>query len=375
MVTRFGKMYQEARNTVRVRMPALQEGEPAVPITWLQPSAIENYLTELLSLAVLADWRPMAEFLGDVDHVRAAAPIASIRPYTQQRLFAGPSVTDRAQLDLVLAIDGPHDDAAEVWIEVKAGAPLGPRQISRYLQAIREANDEVPRRLVVLDLQWRDLTNFRHADGTPVRCFTWTNLESVAAKASSPFWRELAAFIRERGHVSVTPSASDSPALPLDWLADAITGALVPAITWCNWHAGRDFQSTRGSVLRRLNRNLGVLGAGYVQRWAPGMFTRIEAGAIDRPDTLTLRLAVTSAYGIPHEILRRQAMRSGLAATGWTLGRDRDDDVIISASAPFDGSADAGEGARWLRERLTELLDADLLPDLDGDGRPRPLTP
>jgi hypothetical protein len=364
-------MYQEARNTVKVRMPPLKEGEVPVPLTWRQPGSMENYLTELLSLAILADWRPMAEFLGDLDHVRAAGPITSIRPYTQQRMFAGTNLNDRAQLDLVLAIDGTHDDAAEVWIEVKAGAPLSGDQIPRYLQAIREANDNIPRRLVVLDIWCRDLSAFLHGDGAPVRCWTWTELEFVAAKASSRFWRELAAFLRERSLVTATTTRAATLALSPDWLAGAITGAVVPPIMWCNWQSGRDAQSTRASMLKRLNRNVGLLGAPYVQRWAPGQLTRIEAGAIDRPDTLTLRLALTSAYGIPHEVLRRHALASGLAARGWHLGRDRDDDVIIFASAPFDESADPGDGARWLRERLTELLDADLLPDLDGDGRPR----
>ena len=115
MTSRIGVMYQEARNTVRSK-----------PV-----QHIENFLTEMLSLAVLADWRPMAELLSTVDAVGDGSVIDRIRPYTQQQVAAGDTNFNRGRVDLALAIDRSDGGADEVWVEVKAGSPFSVRQLGR----------------------------------------------------------------------------------------------------------------------------------------------------------------------------------------------------------------------------------------------------
>lgn len=68
MTSRIGVMFQEARNTVR-----------SAPV-----KRIENFLTEMPSLAVLGDWKPMAELLETIDPVRDGSVIDRTRPYSQR---------------------------------------------------------------------------------------------------------------------------------------------------------------------------------------------------------------------------------------------------------------------------------------------------
>jgi len=123
--------------------------------------------------------------------------------------------------------------------------------------------------------------------------------------------------------------------LSVDWLADAIAEALVPPVAWCNWHAGRDFQTTRRSVFVRLAEIDRKGGRRFVQRYAPGQFTRIELGAADDPACLSVRLALSKDHPIPHGVLRRKALGSTLVGSAWRLGDGRDDDVILSSTRPF----------------------------------------
>lgn len=367
MTSRIGIIYREARNTVKYRLRAPAPGETVIAPEWVAPGRIENFLTEMLGLAVLVDWRPMAALMSGIDIIDGSQPIAGLHPCTQQHLVRGCDLSDRARLDLVLAVDGDHGNSREVWVEVKAGSPFSGDQIQRYLTAMREAEDAVCRRLVVLG-QWHVSLDHRHEDGAPIQTRTWADLVAIAAQAS-PIWQDFALFLAEQRIVD-TQSHDVTGALPVDWLADAIAEALVPPIAWCNWHAGRDFHSTRRSVLARLTKHEREGQRRFVQRWAPGQFTFIELGAVDDPRCLSARLAVSRDYPIPHEVLRRRAQQSRLVESGWRLGAGRDDAVILGKSQPFATHDAAAEAGRWLRDQLTALRDAGVLLDLNGDGRP-----
>jgi len=285
MTSRMGVLFQEARNTVKIRIPTPEPDQVVVQPQWLAVGRIENFLTEMLSLAVLVDWRPMGELLAGIDVIDRSPPIACLGPYTRQQLVRGCDLTDRARLDLVLAVEGAGSDLSEVWVEVKAGAPFSGDQIERYLLAIREAEDGVSRRLAVLG-QWHSVLEDCHDDGVEIQTHTWTELAEIAAQAS-PIWRELALFLAERGLIN-DPAQSGTEVLSVEWLADAIADALVPPVAWCDWHAGRDIHTTRRSVLAHLNKSERESGRRFVQRWAPGQLTRVELGAADEPDWVCL---------------------------------------------------------------------------------------
>jgi hypothetical protein len=39
---------------------------------------MENYLTELLALAVMVDWRPIAQFLAGIDMIDGSRPLTAM---------------------------------------------------------------------------------------------------------------------------------------------------------------------------------------------------------------------------------------------------------------------------------------------------------
>ncbi len=371
MTSRFGVLFQEARNTVKPLPQTPREGEFQPKIEWMPVGRVENFLTEALAIAIQADWQPMAKLLAEVDRVKESEPIRGLRPYTQQRIFSR-GLEERIEvrrLDLVLAVDGASDDVAEIWVEVKAGSPFGSDQLRRYLDAIAAAQG-VPRRLVVLGQSWQTVADtLLHEDGVPVGTVTWAQLDAIASRAS-PIWRDLSAFLREQRLTEIEPP----PATGLDpeWLANAITRAVFPPVAWCAWTGRQQTQSIRKSVLAHLIRNQRKLGQAYVTCWGPGWCTQVRLGAADDPNRLSVQLAVTAPYVILHEVLRKLAKDSGLSRSGWRIG-ERQQDVIIAIAHSFDRQSNPLEGSDWIRARLQDLHDAGVLTDLNWDGQELPV--
>ncbi len=257
MTSRLGVLFQEARNTVKVRRPGPTDGEHAPAVELLPLGRIENYLTELLSLLIRVDAQPMLNLLSGLD-VLHAVPTPRLRSYTQRGIIGTQlALSDRARIDLVLAVDGKQDDVAEIWVEVKAGSPFTGDQVPRYLRAIREAADRIPRRLVILGSP-DDRTTERHHDGPNVTTVTWGQLASIAAQGS-PLWKDFAVFLGERALVGMGRVLDAPDALPAGWLAEAIADGLEPTVSWCRWPKGRSADARRRSVLER----------DHVTRWAP----------------------------------------------------------------------------------------------------------
>jgi hypothetical protein len=349
MTSRIGVMYQEAKNTVHSK-----------PV-----KRIENFLTEMLSLAVLADWRPVAELLATLDTVRDRPVIDRIRPYTQQQVVAGHSNFDRARVDLVLAIDRTDGSPEEVWLEVKAGSPFSGDQIGRYLRAIehaKKAHDPTSRRLVVLGPPGTEVPERYRAD---VRVLTWADLIRTVRSflEASPLWIDFADFLFGAPGNLVPREVGPEGALSAEWIAGAITVAVADPVAWCNWRRGR--------VLTQVRNHQAKLGRRCIQRWAPWQLTYVELGSTaERPDSLSVRLCLGSHYGIPYEALWRRAEASGLRDRGWTLGkRRREEDVILETSRPFREEEETVQTAgEWMRSQLESLRVNNLLPNLDGDG-------
>lgn len=367
MTSKLGILFQEARNTVKVRRPVLKEGERALAVEWLPPGRIENYLTELLSLLIRVDAQPMLKLLKPVD-VLKAVPAPRLRADTQRGVIGTDlALSDRARIDLVLAVDGEREDVAEIWVEVKAGSPFTGDQVPRYLRAIKDAKDRVPRRLVILGSAG-DCTAETHHDGEPVITVTWADLASLAAQ-SSALWKDFAIFLRERGVVGGDGGAPPPRGLPDEWLAEAIASGLEATVAWCKWPKGRSSDARRRSVLAALGASR--TGGRYVRIWAPGQLTYIDIGACDEPDSVSVRLALPASWVIAHGVLRRRAHDSLLAKTGWRLGKDRDADVVLSISQPFSTDTTSIDGAVWIRTQIAALERAEMLVDLDGNGAAR----
>jgi hypothetical protein len=354
MTSRIGAMYQEARNTVR-----------SAPV-----QRIENFLTEMLSLAVLADWRPMAELLSTVDAVRDRflIEVERIRPYTQQQIVAGDNNFNRGRVDLVLAIDRNDGGADEVWTEVKAGSPFSGDQLDRYLKAIADAEaakDRTCRRLIVLGPSGTAVPE-RYRDRVPV--LTWATLVRTVQEASeaSPLWIDFADFLLEAPGNLVPRDPRQEPVLSAEWIAGAITVALKDPVAWCNWERGR--------LLTRIRRLQSELGRPCIRRWAPWQMTYVELGSTrEHPGSLSVRLCVAAHYGIPYEALWRRAQASGLSDHGWSLGtRRREEDVILETRHAFlEGEPTVDAAGAWMRSQLESLRANDLLLNLDGDGAVR----
>lgn len=352
MTSRIGVLYQEARNTVR--------SSPT--------KRIENFLTEMLSLAVLADWRPVAQLLGALEGRRGSTPIERIRPYTQQQVVAGRTNFDRARVDLVLAIDRIGGGAEEVWLEVKAGSPFSGDQIARYLRAIDDAervDAATCRRLVVLGPSGTQAPE-RYRARVPV--LTWLDLVRAVRdrSESSPLWVDFSDFLVEAPGALVPRMPGSDGGLSAEWIAGAIEQAMVDPVAWCDW--------SRGRVLTQVRKNHAALGRPCVRRWAPWQITYIELGSTnERPDSLSVRLCMGARYGIPYEALWRRAQASGLRECGWTLGtRRREEDVILETSSPFrECESSVQRGGAWIRHQLESLGQEKLLLNLDGDGAVR----
>lgn len=352
MTSRIGVMYQEARNTVHSK-----------PV-----KRIENFLTELLSLAVLADWRPIAGLLARIYDVRDRAVIYGIRPYTQQQVVSGDSNFDRARVDLALAIDRIGGGTDEIWHEIKAGSPFSGDQIERYLRAIddtKKAEDRTYRRLVVLGPPGTQVPE-RHRARVPV--LTWADLVRTVRNFPkvSPLWVDLADFLQTAPGNLVPWEAVSEGALSAEWIARAIEVAVEAPVAWCNWERGR--------VLTAVRNQKTALGRPCIQRWAPWQMTYIELGSTaERPDALSVRLCLGCHYGIPYEALWRRAEASSLRDHGWTLGRRRrEEDVILETSRPFlEGEDTVQTAGAWMRSQLESLRTNNLLPNLDGNGAVR----
>ena len=358
MTSRFGVLYQQARNTVTLDKSG----------AFRQPKRIENLLIEMLSLAVLGDRGPMQELLATLDVVRDRQPIVRIRPYTQQQILRGCTNDDRARLDLVLAIDGEDDSTSEVWLEVKAGSHFHGDQIGRYLTAMKEAQDGIPRRLAVLGPSWIVIPEaFRPC----VPLLRWEDLvKTIQGLPDSSLWWDLGNFLAEAPGELLPRLQEPADALPLEWIAEAVTVALVDPVAWCHAKTGRDRPSIARSVLTILRNNQRDLGQPCVQRWAPWQITCIVLGSSrERRDSLFVSLYMPTMYGIPYEVLWRRAKASGLA--DWHLGRRREEAAILTITYPFSKTDTPEFAGQWLRDQLGILEERGLLPNLDGDGRVR----
>ncbi len=359
MTSRLGVLYQQARNTVTLDATG----------AFRRPKRIENFLTEAVSLAVLGDRGPMEELLSTLDVVRGRQPIARIRPYTQQQVLRGPTNADRARVDLVLAIDGEDHATSEVWLDVKAGSRFTGDQLGRYLTAMREAQDGTPRRLAVLGPSWTVIPEaFREC----VTLLRWEDLvRTVHGLPEASVWWDLADFLREAPG-GMLPQLPATDSLSAGWIAQAVAVALVDPVAWCDWEYGDDRPSIGRSVLTGLVKDGRDLGRLCVRRFAPWQITYVELGAgRELPGSLSVGLRLNHQYGIPYEVLWRQAKASGLADRGWQLGRRREEDAILTIDRPFLDTDDPEAGGRWLREQLLALDASGLLPNLDGDGRSR----
>jgi hypothetical protein len=352
MTSRIGVMYQEARNTVRPK-----------PV-----ERIENFLTEMLSLAVLADWKPVAELFEMIDGIPNRTAIVRIRPYTQQQVVAGNNNFDRARVDLVLAIDRANGGTDEVWVEVKAGSPFSERQIGRYLRAIedaKKASDPTGRRLVVLVPPGTVLPE-RYRDRVSV--LNWEDLVHTVRglPEPSPLWVDFGDFLQTAPGNLVPQEPIPKEALSAEWVARAIEVVVKDPVAWCNWGRGR--------VLTQVRNHKTLLGRPCIQRWAPWQMTYIELGSTrEQPNALSVRLCLGCHYGIPYEALWRRAEASSLRNRGWTLGkRRREEDVILETIKQFREDEDTVQPAgSWMRSQLESLRRNNLLPNLDGDGAVR----
>ena len=89
-------------------------------------------------------------------------------------------------------------------------------------------------------------------------------------------------FLRERGLVAATMELDQSHAVTIDWLSEAVSRAIVPAVGWVRWPVGNDVSSTRRSVSTRMRRYIKSHGRPFIHIYAPAQFTCIELGA-DEP--------------------------------------------------------------------------------------------
>ena len=360
MTSRFGVLYQQARNTVTLDKSG----------AFRRPKRIENLLTEMLSLAVLADRGPMEKLLATFNLVGDHRPIARIRPYTQQQVLRGLTNEDRARVDLVLAIDGEDDSTSEVWLEVKAGSHFHGDQIGRYLTAMKEAQDGIPRRLAVLGPSWIVIPEaFRPC----VPLLRWEDLvRTIQGLPDSSLWWDLSNFLVEAPGELLPRLQEPADALPLEWIAEAVAVALVDPVAWCHARTGRDRPSIARSVLTIWRNNQRDLRQPCVQRWAPWQITCVMLGSSrEHRDSLFVSLYMPTMYGIPYEVLWRRAKDSGLTQHGWHLGRRREEAAILTITRSFSKTETAEKAGKWLREQLEILEDKGLLPNLDGDGRVR----
>jgi hypothetical protein len=196
------RMYQAARNTVKKR----DFERPAGPLT-----RIENFLTEMIAIAIVADPQPMFDALVQAG-VLDEAVVQDIEVSTQQRVFGAAAPDGRRRVvavDLVLAfLHGSQ--RSELWFEIKAGAGYHGTQINDYLYALDGATSDnsVSRRLVALDYaptsRWEPLKDQR------VASMTWQGLRGAAGRSSSRLWRDLGDFIDTKVLVMKQPIRSQN---------------------------------------------------------------------------------------------------------------------------------------------------------------------
>jgi hypothetical protein len=273
-------------------------------------------------------------------------------------------------LDLVLAIDGEDDSTSEVWLEVKAGSHFHGDQVGRYLTAMKEARDGIPRRLAVLGPSWIVIPEAFRAC---VPLLRWEDLvKKIRGLPDSSVWWDLSNFLVEAPGELLPQPQAPADALPIEWIAEAVAVALVDPVAWCQAKTGHDRPSIARSVLTILGNNQRDLGQPCVQRWAPWQITCIMLGSSrENRDSLFVSLYMPTMYGIPYEVLWRRAKDSGLTNDGWHLGRRREEAAILTITRPFSKTDDPEAAGMWLRNQLAILERNGLLPNLDGDGRVR----
>jgi hypothetical protein len=353
------RTYQAARNTVKKRDFERDPGPT---------QRIENFLTEMVALAAVADPGPLVEALIGIGALGAAAARGGVEVSTQQRVLGRPRPDNQrtwVTLDLVVAPIAASRPT-EIWLELKAGAGFHGTQLEDYLYAINQAVDGIERRLVVLDYaptpRWKP--QLPHG----ARLLTWDELRDSGARSSSRLWRDLARFLDKRVLATVLPEPSDED---IQLTSEALT-ALFTRLVGPNppgeipsWVRGPT--SLRAVRSRLLSKRIGAVGELVI--WGAKSVPQFRVGVYQsgRPE-LKLGVGTSRWYPVTHDKMRRIARGAGLSPS-WTCPDDRDDDIVAAAVVPLEEIADAAEAADWAMARLQELGSAGLLIDLDGDGK------
>jgi hypothetical protein len=351
----YSLLLQLGRNTVR---PAHFDRPP-------QPDAIrvENFTTEILALAIRADWAPIERLFRD--HDAFGGEIDTVETVTQQRVD-GPRTASGARelgiVDLLLWVTGRDGTTRELWVEVKAGSPITAKQVRVYRHAAAQAAVRHSREIVVLAGGWEP-----RPDGIdPEPCVhTWAQLADVVEPNDPAEWHALTAFLRHRGLIG-----KPSPVLPDERLAEVLDTALEAAadVDVSRMAGGTTAWRRRNSIRSELARRAREGSGQVIRLWSPGG-VRLDLGLSTRAHGRALIVELGFAWDMPvvHEALR-ELVRASWPGDPWSPVDARADNGVIYASVrwPPYGQEDV---AAWVVERVHELRGAGLLVDLDRDGR------
>jgi hypothetical protein len=98
--------------------------------------ALENFTTEAFAAASRENPKPLVRLLRDHSLIRGDFEPTDVAVQTQAH------VKGAGIIDLIVELSG-HSESAEVWLEVKIGAPESGMQIANYLQWIGSAPDHL----------------------------------------------------------------------------------------------------------------------------------------------------------------------------------------------------------------------------------------
>ena len=349
-VVDFVRLFQLARNTVR---PSHFQGTSRYHV--------ENFATAILALAIRDQSRPVEHLFSKL--AAFDRPVIKVEVATQLRVGGEPGPSTRRELgivDLMLFVTRDDGSTGEVWVEVKAGAPVTAKQLRVYQYARDHADVPGPRTIVILRIGYEDIP----AEFAQVPHFTWSELRAQVQADDGRYWRSLVEFLGTHHLVDSVPSLD-----PDERLVDAVDRALAQCVAdRVAWTKGARSPWLRSASIRAEMQKRATEGVGHVVRLWSRRSVRLEVGESHRqPGALGVELGYAWDVPVPNEALRRLAAAADLHGPWKHLGHRPDNGVLVaSAPWPADGAVDAAE--RWFVDRILELRRAGLLVDLDLDG-------